>query len=547
MKRRNFIKLGATASALALMPFELKAMLKSTRLNGCDFSKRKLVLINLAGANDGLNTIVPLDQYDIYSNLRPSIKVPDSGINAYINLDGTLSSNQSLGLNPAMTEFKSLYDQGLLRIVQSVGYPAQNKSHFASTDLYMTGNDGNSLLNGTQSGWIGRFMEQHYNNELGANYPLAIQIGSLSNSLGFHGVEEHGMSMNLTNQDPSGFYSVINGLAGEPPTNIPNTDFGKELAYIIETDKLANTYAQSVSATFDKGSNVNTYPDTDIADQLKTVARLISGGLESKIYMVRIGGFDTHNLQVEEGESVAGKHHQLLQELSGAVGAFCEDLKGLGIDEDVVGLTYSEFGRKAKENGNYGTDHGEIAPMFVFGKGVKGGVSGTNPDLNEAVEGNNYQIQTVQYDYRAVFGTLLQSFMGAGSEIIDEAFFDHTANQSFSEASIDELLHEEYKIQESCQINNVADKESVFDSSWSVSPNPCGDFILLRSEEDVHDVFVELITSSGRTAISESFNMENGLVMIDVADLPSGVYILKVKASALNGLTTRDEIKVVKR
>jgi len=544
MKRRNFIKLSATASALALMPFELEAMLKSARLTGCDYANRKLILINLAGANDGLNTVIPLNQYDLYSALRPTIKVPESGVNPYINLDSTLSSDQLVGLNPAMTGFKSLYDQGWLRLVQSVGYPSQNKSHFASTDLYMTGNDGNSLSNGSQSGWIGRFMEQHYSDELGATYPLAIQIGSLSNSLGFHGVEEHGMSMNLTNQDPSGFYSVINGLGGQPPLNIADTDFGTEMKYLVETDKLANIYAQSVSSTFNSGNNVHAYPDTDIADQLKTVARLISGGLESKVYMVKIGGFDTHNAQVETSGEAAGKHYDLLKQLSDAVGAFCADLTSLGVADDVVGLTYSEFGRKAKENGNLGTDHGEIAPMFVFGKGVEGGVSGTNPDLTEAEDSNNYQIQSVQYDYRQVFGTLLQSFMGAGNAVIDETFFDHTNTQSFSDLAMNELLKDDFEITESCQSNSITEISNDDQvGAWSVSPNPCGDTINLRCEEDVDSVLVELITSSGRTAINESYSLSNGLVLIDITYLKSGVYVLKINSETVK----TERIKIVKR
>ena len=164
MKRRHFIKLSSAASAIALTPFELQAAIKSFMpLANCpDISNRKLVLINLAGANDGLNTIIPLNQYDVYSNLRPSIKVPISGANKYIGLDSTLPDNQQIGLNPALTGLKSLYDKGWLRIMQSVGYPSQNKSHFKSTDLYLTGNDGNSLLNGTDTGWMGRYFEDIY-------------------------------------------------------------------------------------------------------------------------------------------------------------------------------------------------------------------------------------------------------------------------------------------------------------------------------------------------------------------------------------------------
>ena len=279
MKRRNFIKLTTTASAIGLLPFQVKASLKliNNKLN-CDVSNRKLILINLAGGNDGLNTIIPINQYDLYSNLRPTIKVPSSGSNSYITLDSSLDDNQQIGLHPAMTGFKNLYDENILRIIQSVGYPSQNKSHFASTDIYNTGNDGGSWDNGGDSGWIGRFMESYYADLIQNAYPLGVEIGSKSNSLGFHGESEHGLSVNINGQDPSGFYSLINGLAGESPTNIPYSDYGDELEYIIQTDALSNTYSEAISNSFNNGQNIESYPDTDISNQLKTVARLISGG-----------------------------------------------------------------------------------------------------------------------------------------------------------------------------------------------------------------------------------------------------------------------------
>ena len=312
MKRRNFLKLSATASAMGLLPFELKEMLKSVDLTSCDVSNRKLVLINLAGGNDGLNTIIPINEYDTYANLRPTLKIADSGANPYITLDNTLADNQLIGLHPALTGFKSLYDQGKMRILQSVGYASQNKSHFASTDLYSTGNDGNSWDNGNDSGWIGRFMEMYYANELSDTYPLGVQIGSNKTSLGFHGEEEHGLAINISGQDPSGFYSELNGLGGTPPSNIPNSDYGQEIQYIVETDQLSNQYSQAISNAFNNGSNDVSYPDTDLSNQLKTVARLISGGLGTKIYVVRIGGFDTHNNQNQAANSIEGNHNDLL-------------------------------------------------------------------------------------------------------------------------------------------------------------------------------------------------------------------------------------------
>lgn len=534
MKRRDFIKLTASASAFALMPFEVKALMNSINANNLDFGNRKVVLINLAGANDGLNTLVPINQYDLYSSLRPTIKVPDTGLKAYIPLDSTLNLDQQVGLNPALTHFKSLYEDGWLKVLQGVGYPSQNKSHFASTDLYMTGNDGNSVLNGKNSGWMGRFMEQFYQDKLKEDFPLAVQIGSLKNSLGFHGVAEHGMSINLTGQDPSGFYSVLNGLGGAPPNNIPTSDFGKELEYIIKIDELSNFYASTISDAFNKGKNIGNYPDTDIADQLKTVAKLISGGLESKFYMVRLSGFDTHGNQVEKSGEILGKHHTLLTELSQAIGAFFKDIKEQNVADDIVGLTYSEFGRKVKENGNLGTDHGEIAPMFVFGKSVKGGMAGINPDLTEATDKNNYQIKTVQHDYRQVMSTILQDFLGASNTVVDTSLFNYTTNESFVNYKIDELFKEEYQVDET-KYSDILNTEGSFVNTeesvgWSAFPNPCKDLLQLRCDEDVISAEICIYDASSRLVFKETKDMFNGSIQLSIGHLKSESYYLTINS-----------------
>ena len=330
--------------------------------------------------------------------------------------------------------FKGLYQSGMLRVLQSVGYPSANKSHFASIDLWSTGNDGNSWNNGKESGWMGVLWKRPTSSLLPSNFPLGIQLGSSNTWLGFHAEHEHGIALNIEGQDSENFYTVLNGFRDNHRTNIPNNShYGAELQYIINTDASANIYSAVNQNAFNANgsNNLVSYPDTDLADQLKTVARLIRGGIETKVYMVTIGGFDTHNVQNQASGDINGRHTELLNELSGAVDAFVADINSDSIGDDVMGLTFSEFGRKAKQNGNLGTDHGEIAPMFVFGKPVQGGVSGINVDLTEASSNNNWQIKTVQHDYRQVFATLMQDFLGAENAIVDNAFFDQTNNESF--------------------------------------------------------------------------------------------------------------------
>ena len=528
MKRRNFIKLTSTASAFSLLPSQVTASLNIAKsFLDCTISNRKLVLINLAGGNDGLNTIIPINYYDVYSNLRPSIKIPSNGVNSYINLDETLDETQQIGLHPSLTGIKNLYDNDLLRIIQSVGYPSQNKSHFASTDIYSTANDGNSWDNGNNSGWIGRFMESYYAGLMQNSYPLGVEIGSKSNSLGFHGENEHGLSVNINGQDPSGFYSLISGMAGNPPENIPISDYGHELEYIIQTDALSNMYSEAISNSFNNGQNAVSYPDTDISNQLKTVARLISGGLESKVYMVKLAGFDTHFGQNQGSNDILGDHNDLLTKLSSAVAAFMDDLSAMNLKNDVVGLTYSEFGRKAAENGSLGTDHGEIAPMFVFGAPVKGGVSGFNPDLNEASQDNGYQIQTVQYDYRDTLGTLLQDYLGADNLALDATFFNNTLNQSFSETKIDNLIKDEFSVATNCYSNSLTsndDKNKIF---YVINP-VYNDLIIKTKNQDYSSFKYELydmnskLVSKGSSLINET---------ITISNLINGIYILNLSTN----------------
>ena len=368
MKRRSFVKLSASASALGLFPSELGAALKlaNTTLD-CDVSNRKIVLIELKGGNDGLNTLIPYNNYDYYvGTLRPDIHIPVPDYNNLVVDALNTGSNKDLVFNPALLTganagFNGLYQTGMLRVLQSVGYPSANKSHFASIDLWATGNDGNSWDNGKESGWLGRFMEEAYSSLLPTNFPLGIQLGSSNTWLGFHAEHEHGMALNIEGQNSQNFYTVLSGLAGQAPDNIPQgTHYGSELQYIINTDSAANTYAAAIENAFNANGaeNLTTYPDTDLADQLKTVARLIRGGIETKIYMVTIGGFDTHNVQNQASGDIEGRHTELLTELSGAVDAFMADINADSIGDDVVGLTFSEFGRKAKQNGNLGTDPG---------------------------------------------------------------------------------------------------------------------------------------------------------------------------------------------
>lgn len=551
MKRRDFIRLSATASAMGLLPAEVGAAMKlaNTSLN-CDVSNRKLVLIELKGGNDGLNTLIPYNNYGYYKDtLRPNIYIP---VNNYANQvvdTGFTGTNQDLVFNPALLTgtnagFKGLYQDGMMRVLQSVGYPAANKSHFASIDLWATGNDGNGWENGKDSGWLGRFMEDAYSDLLPSNYPMGIQMGSSNTWLGFHAEHEHGMALNIEGQNSENFYTVLSGLAGQAPSNIDvNTHYGEELKYIVDTDAFANTYADAIQTAYNTGNNYNNasnYPNTDLANQLKTVARLMRGGIDTKIYMVTIGGFDTHNKQNQANNDVNGKHTELLTELSGAVSAFIQDINSDSLGDDVVGLTFSEFGRKAKQNGNLGTDHGEIAPMFVFGKPVQGGVSGVNVDLNEATSQNNWQIKTVQHDYRQVFATLMQDFLGTEDAVVDNAFFDHNNVKSFTEDKVADIIKPSHFVQSSCYASTT--REITTQNKWAVYPNPVFDKIYVNPISGSKNIEFNIFESTGRLLQTGTMDLENGNGYIDVNSLSTGVYMVQLS----DGVYTETK-KIIKK
>ena len=313
MKRRKFLQLSAlsSASSLLLNGHQLKAFSKTALLNEIPESiidGRTMVMVQMSGGNDGLNTVIPLDQYDDYANLRPTIKLDNSGVNSAIPLDATLPVADQVLLHPSLTGFKSLYDAGKLNIIHSVGYPIVNKSHFAARALMFKGGDGTPENSSKSNGWMARYLHSAYEPTSYAD-PLGIQLGSKKPSLGFHSEHEHKVDVNLSGQDISGYYNVISNIGNPIPTEISGSEYADNIDFISKIETSANDYSQRISEVFDAGANSVSYPQYDLADQLKTVARMIKGGSKTKIFLVLIDGFDNHSGQVgSASNSHLGKH-----------------------------------------------------------------------------------------------------------------------------------------------------------------------------------------------------------------------------------------------
>jgi uncharacterized protein (DUF1501 family) len=439
MKRRHFIRNVAYGSAAGLtlggVPMNLLAAGSPlARLAADSLNDKVLVFIQLHGGNDGLNTLIPISQYDDYYNLRPNIAIKYTGTRSYLNVDESVDLNAQVGLHPDMLAFKEMYDQEKVAIIQNVGYPDMNLSHFRGRDVVFMGGD-ESEHNQYQSGWMGRYLNNIYPGYPDAfpsetmEDPLGIELsGTLS--LAFH--RENGIPIGLNIGSPDQFYQLINSVGVNPPIAFPDSHAGDELRYIMEFEKKSNEYADRLKEVYDAGSNSSVdYPESypyaspiranGLSSQLRLIARLISGGIKTKIFLCRIGGFDTHGEQVDENDPSLGTHAALLYNMSGAVKAFYDDLNQLGIEDKVLSLTFTEFGRRAKSNFSYGTDHGTATPVFVFGTQLNNGIYGVNPSLKEE-DMNNFNL-IYNIDYRQIYTSIIQDwFEGDDQALIDTGF-----------------------------------------------------------------------------------------------------------------------------
>jgi len=391
--RRNFMKnsglfavgsvmLGATGINILNPTAEMMSMLTS------DCGDRILVLIRLDGGNDGLNTVVPITN-DEYYNIRPNIAVTPANCWKLSN---------SFGMPKTMTDLESMWGDGKMKVVHNVGYPEQNYSHFRSSDIWASSSDSETVVN---SGWIGRMIESNYEAFQNAppTVPPALEIGVQTNLL-FRG-SQGAMALSVSN--PTEFYQIASTGQLYNPTPADNSEHEKELSFMRTVANSAYRYSESIKEAYTTGRNKVQYPeDSYLAEQMSIIARLIKGKLGTKVYMVSIGGFDTHANQLND-------HPRLVTQLSKCVKAFFEDISEAGLGPNVLAMTFSEFGRTIFENGSEGTDHGTAAPVLMFGEGLQGnGFVGTPPDL---VNVDQYGDPLFNVDFRSVYATVLQDWL----------------------------------------------------------------------------------------------------------------------------------------
>lgn len=409
MKRRSFLKKSALASlSLPFVQngFSMQAVAKELFSVPKSAEDKVLVLIRMNGGNDGLNMVFPRDQYAELMVQRANILVPESSI---------LALTPEVGLHPKMTGLQNLYNQGKLSVLQNVGYPEPNRSHFRSMDIWTTG----SLDVNQTSGWLGRYFDANHPNFPDAypnvDYPdpFAISIGSEVSATcqGLVGNFSHAVN------DP--FSSSVLPLT---PVVNDGTYYGSQIEYISTLINQTNEYGQQINSAAVAGNSLsNLYdPLNPLSVQLKYVAQMISGGLKTKVYILNVGGFDTHDAQVDQTNLMEGTHPDLLKRVSDAINAFQQDLQLLGLEQRVAGITFSEFGRQIASNGSFGTDHGDAAPLFLFGSCISSGIVGPNPQIPNQI--NNQAGVPMQIDFRDVYASLLKDWFEVDPNVIQSLF-----------------------------------------------------------------------------------------------------------------------------
>lgn len=501
MKRRSFIKnLSLASLSLPFISngFGMQAITKKLFGSSKNAEDRVLIIIRLNGGNDGLNMIIPLDQYDNLMIQRPNIILPQNQI---------LSLTNSVGIHPIMTGMKTMFDQGKLTVVQNVGYPEQNRSHFRSSDIWTSG----SLDINQTSGWMGRYFESEQANfpedypNIDFPDPFAISLGSeLSTTCqGLMGNFSHAVS------DP---FNAANLL--ETSVENDGTYYGSQIEYIATMLNQTNEYGNQISVASNSGNSLSTLydPTNSIAVQLKYIAQMISGGLKTKVYILNINGFDTHDSQVLQTNTTQGEHADLLKKLSDAIAAFQNDLQLLGLEERVAGMTFSEFGRQVASNGSFGTDHGDAAPLFLFGKCVNSGIIGPNPQINNQIDGQSGV--EMEIDFRDVYASILKDWFEVPVSSIQN-LFEH--NITF------------INVLSGCTLG-LSEDESL-DLKNIVFPNPTPSNCTLkittlneRVSVYIYSITGQMIKEIGSKDLSEGTH----LIPCETSELPAGNYLIQV-------------------
>lgn len=384
IKRKEFLQIGSLASASLMMPKFLKAFEKKALVPP---GNKVMVVLQFSGGNDGLNTVIPV-RNDIYYKSRPKLG---------IEKDKSLQITDEAGLHPALTYFKDLFEEGSLGIMNNVGYPNPDRSHFRSMDIWQSASESNQYVN---TGWLGRYLDAQCS---GCDKPTqALEIDDVL-SLALKGENIKGLAL----KDPRKLFNSSNERYFQE-INATHEHEEETVDYLYKTLSETMSSANYIYEQSRRHPSSQTYPATELGRNLRTISSLILSDINTKVYYVSLGSFDTHVNQENQQK-------RLFTELNDAINAFVKDLKSNNRFQDVTIMTFSEFGRRVAQNASGGTDHGTANNMFFIGGGLKEkGLLNAMPDLSNLNEGD----LKFTVDFKSVYATLLHNWLQADDEKI---------------------------------------------------------------------------------------------------------------------------------
>ena len=369
-----------------------------------------LILIRLSGGNDGLSTVIPIEQYDTYANARPNIYIPESKI---------LKLTDEFGVPSYMQALESMWGNGAFKAVHGVGYQNQSLSHFTGSDIFANTDLTTTNTTGERTGWMGRYFENLYPDYLinPPASPAAIQIGQYGN-LVFQG-EETNYAFVTSNIDQLEQIAETGVQYSLDPSLFDGCMYGDQLRFLRGVANTTYEYSGLIHEAYMRGQNQVQYQDNYFARQMALLARLIKGNLGTRVYMISMGGFDTHGNQPLA-------HERLMTNLSVAVKDFYDDLTFTQQDDKVLSMTFSEFGRRIFENGSNGTDHGKAAPTLFFGAGLEGSAFvGEHPSLDSPNGRGNLEYTM---DFRDLYATVLAEWLCVDIPLVEQHLLGHPYN-----------------------------------------------------------------------------------------------------------------------
>ncbi len=501
MKRREFIhNFSHALAASTMLPHlnYLDASKKYSLLENTVSPGKILIMVRLDGGNDGLNMITPMDQYANLNKVRPDVIIPEKKL---IQL-----GKNDLAFHPEFKDMKVLFDEKRMKIIQNVGYASPDFSHFRSSDIWQSASDFSEFVS---SGWLGRMLE-HDHPEFPGAYPnnkfpdpLAIELG-YSNSLMLTGKSTFPGFI-------AGNPENINQILNEFDNTYPSTYAGDKLNYIQTIAKQSNLYSSVVKDAYLKGNHAVQFPNGDLGGQFYQMSRLIRGGLNTRIYHASMGGFDTHDAQVNQDDHAQGTHANLLKKVNDSIIALMKCLDETGDSDRIMLVTFSEFGRRIASRSSGGTDHGTAFPMMIFGNNLNANVLGKNPKIDPKITWEDNL--EAEFDFRQIYASVIEQWLGG-----DNATLKDVLNKTYNQVGLTKEFADD-------DMDGVLDKEDKCLNTpigAMVDTNGCEVFSLAS------DAFSVLATSAScigqkNGAITISSNNKNFSYSVSIGNVSAGV------------------------